>query len=293
MPTTKPRLRAIRNVIEMTLDAIARSLREAGIDNAAFEARVIAEHFTGMSSAVLLARRTEALPHSDELERAVARRVAREPLQYIIGRWDFMGLAFSLTPDCLIPRADTELLCETAIELLPHGGSVLDLCTGSGCIAAAVACHREDAHVTALELSPRAAKVAHENFRCLTGDRVRLVIDDALSAEAAEEHFERESFDVIVSNPPYITSEEMRSLEAELSCEPECALTDGGDGLSFYRRITEIYPSYLKRGGVLAFEHGCLQGEAVRQIISAAGYRAETRLDIEGRERVTLFKKQA
>lgn len=264
----------------------------ADIEDAPFEARVLAEHFTKIPAARLIACRNEELPNADELSQAVERRTSREPLQYIIGEWDFMGLSFKVTSDCLIPRADTELLCETAIELLPHGGAVLDLCTGSGCIAAAIAHYRSDAKVTALELSPSAADVARENFRRLGLDGVRLVVADALSDTDAEKYFEEESFDIIVSNPPYITSEEMLLLEAELFSEPECALTDGGDGLSFYRRMTEIYPQYLKRGGVIAFEHGSLQGPAVRDIISSAGYLPTTRLDLEGRDRVTLFKKQ-
>ncbi len=273
----------------MTLDEIIKRLEAADIPDAAYEARVLAEHFTCIGAAQLLARRTLPLPNADALEAALCRRERREPLQYIIGEWDFMGLVFKVTPDCLIPRADTELLCETAIEGCPRGGALLDLCTGSGCIAAAVAHYRPDLTVTSLELSDGAATVAEENFRRLTDSRVRLVRADALSAADAERNFHGERFDMIVSNPPYITLKEHALLERELYAEPACALTDGADGLTFYRGITEIYTPYLAPNGTLAFEHGASQGAAVRDIISHAGYCPRTLRDIERRERVTLF----
>lgn len=273
----------------MTLDDITRQFEEVGIQNAAYEARVLAEHFTKLGTAQLLAQRSLPLPNSDILEVAVCRRERREPLQYIIGEWDFMGLNFKLTPGCLIPRSDTELLCETAIKLLPQGGNMLDLCTGSGCIAASVAYYRPDVTVTALELYESAAEAARENFRRITNGRVRTVIADALSKSDAEKYFFGERFDMIVSNPPYITAKEFEALEPELFAEPACALTDGKDGLSFYRKITQIYTRYLAPHGTIAFEHGSSQGESVRKIISSAGYSPTTLRDIEQRERVTLF----
>lgn len=273
----------------MKLCDIDARLFAAGIESSAYEARVIASHFTGISEARLIAERELELGASDELESAVKRREMREPLQYILGEWDFMGLTFKVTPDCLIPRADTELLCELAITRLPQGGRVLDLCTGSGCIAAAIFHYRRDAHVTALEKYESTADVAQENFKRLA-DSVRLVIADATSKADAEKHFRGECFDVIVSNPPYVTAEEMSSLEEELSAEPSAALTDGGDGLSFYRAITEIYLPYLKRGGVLAFEHGYTQGEAVRDIL---GKNAVTLCDLAGNPRVTYITKDS
>jgi len=272
----------------MKLCDIAQRLCKAGIESSAYEARVIASHFTGISEARLIAERSLELGCSDELLSAVKRRENREPLQYIIGEWDFMGLTFKVSPDCLIPRADTELLSELAIEKTPKGGKVLDLCTGSGCIAAAIAHYRSDASVTALEKFDAAAKIAKENFMALTDGRVRLVVADATSAEDAEKHFGTESFDVIVSNPPYVTAEEMLSLERELKREPASALTDGGDGLSFYRAITEVYMPYLKDGGILAFEHGYTQGEAVRRIL---GDTSLTLCDLAGNPRVTYIIK--
>ena len=273
----------------MKLCDISARLRDAGIDSADFEARLLVSHFTGISESRLIADRDTDLPESTSLLEAVKRRCTREPLQYILGEWDFMGLTFKVTSDCLIPRADTELLCELAIEKLPVGGKLLDLCTGSGCIAASVAHYRRDADVCALEKFERTADVAKENFEKLTSSRVRLVIADAISSADAEKHFAGESFDMIVSNPPYVTAEEMSSLECELSFEPSAALTDGGDGLGFYRAITEIYMPYLRVGGILAFEHGYTQGEAVRKIL---GESSVTLCDLGGNPRVTYFIKE-
>ena len=149
---------------------------------------MIASHFTGISEARLIADRDLELGCTSELEDAVKRRENREPLQYILGEWDFMGLTFKVTPDYLIPRADTEILCELAISKLPKGGRVLDLCTGSGCIAASLAHYRPDADVTALEKFERTANVARENFKRLA-KCVRLVIADVTSKTDAEKHF--------------------------------------------------------------------------------------------------------
>ena len=272
----------------MTLKSIETALREAGVEDASFEARCLAAHFTGRSMASLLASPADDLL-SPGLEAALDRRVRREPLQYILGTWEFMGLPFFVSPDCLIPRADTETLVENALLHLPKNARAADLCTGSGCIAAAISHYRRDAHVTALEKFESTADVAQENFKRLA-DSVRLVIADATSKADAEKHFRGECFDVIVSNPPYVTAEEMSSLEEELSAEPSAALTDGGDGLSFYRAITEIYLPYLKRGGVLAFEHGYTQGEAVRDIL---GKNAVTLCDLAGNPRVTYITKDS
>ena len=272
--------------LPMTLTELTRELHGAGIEDAAFEARLICSRFTGISEAKLLSDADAELPENEELSLAVARRLSHEPLQYILGEWEFMGLPFDVSDKCLIPRADTELLCETAIKYLPRGGRLLDLCTGSGCIAVSVAHYRPDAVVTALEKYRGALTVAEKNAmrNAVTVDFIEADVNDPTAVTGA--------FDVIVSNPPYVTADEMKTLRPELAFEPREALTDGGDGLSFYRSIMGIYPAHLAPGGTLAFEHGAGQGEAVRQIVRDAGFVPETLFDLGGHERVTLFRKE-
>ena len=151
----------------MILNDIILTLQNAGIENAAYEARVITSHITGISEAMLLSSKGEELNISEEcaetLSEAINRRANRYPLQYILGKWEFMGIPFEVNENCLIPRNDTELLCETAIARLPENGNFLDLCTGSGCIALAVAHHRPDVKVTALEKYHTTLAIAKKN----------------------------------------------------------------------------------------------------------------------------------
>lgn len=279
----------------MTLNQIISTLADAGIPEATNEACILASHFTGKSTALLLCDRGEELTADtaslEALADAVQRRAAREPLQYIIGKWDFMGLTFNVTPDCLIPRADTELLCELAIDKTPAGGRFLDLCTGSGCIAISVAHHRPDVDVSALEKYPATLAVAKRNAKDILGDgRVRFVEADATSHLAAFGYFGGEKFDFIAVNPPYVTVSEMEQLEPELAMEPRHALTDEGDGLSLIREMIHIYPMFLSSGGIFAVEHGSTQGEAVRKLFFEAGHVSTTLRDLSGNERVTFMQ---
>ncbi len=280
----------------MSLNDIILTLTNAGISDASFEACVLASHFTGKSSASILCDKSAPLTDDENilavLREAVERRICREPLQYIIGKWDFMGLTFEVTPDCLIPRADTELLCETAIKSLPENGRYLDLCTGSGCIAIALAHYRPDAAVSALEKFPQTLAVAKRNCKSILGksDRIRFVEADVTSHLSAFGNFGGEKFDFISANPPYVTLHEMNDLEPELASEPRHALTDEGDGLSLIREIIHIYPIFLAEGGTLAIEHGHAQGEAVRRLFSEAGHSSKTLCDLNGCERVTLMR---
>ena len=149
--------------------------------------------------------------------------------------------------------------------------------------------------MTLLELYPDAMDVARRNARHLLGDEhgVNFVVADAASETDAEEHFAHNSFDVIVSNPPYVTADEMGSLAPELSYEPRHALTDGSDGMSVIRSILRIYKDYLKPGGMLAIEHGSAQGDAVADAVRVLGYEPEGLLDYAGHARVTLFRAPA
>ena len=190
------------------------------------------------------------------------RRMAREPLQYILGETEFMGLTFHVEPGVLIPRADTEILVEKALELMQPGARVLDIGTGSGAIAVSLAKLGKNARVTAVDVSGKALEIARKNAES-NGADVEFVKSDCFSA------LQGRKYDMIVSNPPYISDEEMRGLMPEVKQEPELALFGGGDGLDFYRRISREAPEYLSEGGFLLFEIGWLQKDAVSALVQA------------------------
>ncbi len=194
-------------------------------------------------------------------EALLARREKREPLQYIIGKTDFMGLTFAVSPHVLVPRADTEILCEEAIRRLGEkGGRVLDIGTGSGALAVSIAKLCESAQVTAVDISPDALAVAKSNAE-RNGAHVRFLLSDCFSAVRGEE------FDMIVSNPPYISDEEMKELSPEVLSEPHLALRADHNGLAFYERISREAKDYLTPGGTLLFEIGWQQKDAVSALL--------------------------
>lgn len=269
----------------VTLKEIKEKLFKAGIETADFDASVLIEHFEGKNRASQFAF-PEREYTSEGLLAAVEKRMLREPLQYIIGEWDFMGYTFKVSPDCLIPRADTELLCGIAEEKLQRGGRFADLCTGSGCIAVSILLDCPDTEGVAVDLYPKTLEICRENAK-LHNVEGRL---ETVLADVTVPCLEGE-FDVIVSNPPYVTAEEMLDISAEVSLEPVAALTDGGDGLSIIRKILEIYPAYLKDGGILAIEFGWKQGDAVLEIARGLGLKGNILKDSENRDRVIVIKK--
>ena len=188
------------------------------------------------------------------------RRAAREPLQYILGETEFMGLTFHVEPGVLIPRADTEILVEKALELMRPGARVLDIGTGSGAIAISLAKLGKSARVTAVDVSDKALEIARKNAKS-NGVNVEFIKSDCFSA------LNGRKYDMIVSNPPYISDDEMRGLMPEVKLEPELALFGGADGLDFYRRISREAPGYLNEGGWLLFEIGWLQKDAVSALV--------------------------
>lgn len=212
--------------------------------------------------------------------RAVERRLSGEPMAYLLEMQEFHGLRLRVTPDVLIPRPETELLVDLALAALPPGRPdvrVLDLGTGSGCIAIALAAARPAWTVFGVERSPDALAIARHNSREL-GVPVLFAAGDWYAPVAG-------GFDLIVSNPPYVAAGDPHL--AQLGFEPREALTDGGDGLSALRRIVAGAPAQLRAGGRLLIEHGHDQGEEVRRMLRTAGFDAvETVRDLEGRERV-------
>lgn len=207
-----------------------------------------------------------------QAEALTDRRLGGEPLAYVLGEWDFYGITLRVTPDVLIPRSDTERLCELAIERV-HGQTapqVLDLCSGSGCIALALLHEVRAAQAIAVDLSPAAVAVANDNaVRLGLQDRYQCVIGSALEPPPAA-YCDR--FDLMVCNPPYITAEEMGELDHDVAdFEPHLALYGGPDGLDFYRTIMKTWRYAVKPGGQLLFECGWKQGEDVAAICRQAG----------------------
>lgn len=213
------------------------------------------------------------------------RRLKGEPLQYILGEWEFMGLPFYVDERALIPRQDTELLCEKAIEIVrkQHYGSVLDLCTGSGCLAVSIAKLAEmDLAVTASDVSAEALALAKENA-ALNGV-------DASIEWVESDLFEKITgvFDLIVCNPPYLTRSDMEQLQMEVTFEPRLALFGGDDGLDVYRRIAGEYKAHLNPGGTLLLEIGSTQAESVAALF---GQTATAYNDLCGNPRVIQVQK--
>ncbi|MGN1345298.1 MAG: peptide chain release factor N(5)-glutamine methyltransferase, partial [Eubacteriales bacterium] len=270
---------------------------EAGIDpaDARREARLLVSRFTGTPVSHLLAAPDEDFDETAvccetglTLAEAVEQRRTRRPLQYILGEWEFYGLRFAVNEHTLIPRPETERIAEAAIRLCPENGRVLDLCTGSGCIAAAILAHVPTARGVAVDLYPETLRMAEKNLTALgLSDRCTFVAGDA-----GTDLFDPSiTFDVIVSNPPYVTAEEMQTLAPELSYEPPHALTDGGDGLSLLESIIEIYQNHLGPAGVLILEHGWQQADAVRSIAARSSLTPTPIPDYAGRTRGVILQK--
>ncbi len=230
----------------------------------------------------------EILPITAELEKAIERRIKREPLQYILGKWSFMNETYNVTQDVLIPRQDTEVLVKYGIDNLPQGGRFADLCTGSGCVAVSLLARRKDAFGVAVEKYPKTLEVARKNAE-INGASQRLGF---ILGDVTEDVFEKEVFfDAILSNPPYVSLEEYATLGEEEKREPKHALTDGKDGLSIIKSILDIYPCHIKKDGFLALEIGYRQGGDVHAEAEKRHLSCEILPDIEGRDRVCVIKK--
>lgn len=258
---------------DLTLD-IRRSLRQAGIEAATLEARELVCFAAGKDKARLL--RDGALYVSPEVEEAAwalaRRRLAGEPVAYLIGEWEFYGLPLDISESVLIPRPDTETLAEAAIGWLrqQEAPRVLDLCAGSGCLGLAIASQVPAARVVLGELSDGALRVCRQNIRRngLTG-RVTAMQLDALRPPVQR----LGDFDCIVSNPPYIPHGDIPGLDHSVKdYEPHLALDGGEDGLDFYRAISEKWKAALAPGGRLYFEVGIGQADAVLRIMRAQGF---------------------
>lgn len=274
------------------LDARRALLETEEPEMAGFMARSLICHASGKNPDLFLADRD--LYATEEVCRAVDAGLRRlkqgEPLAYVLGEWDFYGLNLTVSPDVLIPRDDTCAVTSLAIQqalFLNQDPRVLDLCCGSGCIGLAIASRVKDARVTLADLSPEALTVAKRNMmKTKLSARVRCVQVNALESAPAF----LGKFDLIVSNPPYITAEEMEALPISVrNYEPHMALYGGEDGLDFYRSIAKNFSRALKPGGFLCFEFGMGQGDAVCRILEDNDYAVLERVrDYNDRERAVL-----
>lgn len=256
-------------------------LSDANVPEAALNAWYLFSHVLEIDRSNYFLRSEETMPAEKmaRFEKLLKKRMTRMPLEYIIGETEFMGLPFYVNEHTLIPRQDTECLVE---ELLPlvEGKEVLDMCTGSGCIGISIATHANCRSMTLVDLSEEALEVAKRNAE-RNGTDVSLLQSDLFENVTS-------TFDVIVSNPPYVTKEEWERLMPEVrDYEPQMALVGEENGLYFYRKIIEQSSRYLHDGGWLYFEIGCEQGEAVCELMKEAGYdRLSIKRDLAGLDRI-------
>lgn len=265
--------------------------RLGGCAGSGLEADLLLAHVLGVSRAWLFANpeRVATAAKARMFLGLVDRRLAGEPIAYLVGSREFWSLPLIVTPDVLIPRPETELLVETALAFIPPDTAwrVADLGTGSGAVALAIATERPRCEVHASECSPEALAVAARNVTAIAPGRVGLHLGSWLEPLPGR-------FQVILSNPPYVAAGDPHLAEGDCRFEPQQALTPGADGMTAIRRIAADALPRLEPGGLLAFEHGFDQGGASRELLGGLGYvHVETRRDLEGRERATCGRKPA
>ena len=282
----------VKKYSELYLEARRALMTQEDAQTAGLMARNLIALYSGQSQEYILSNREMYASEEtcEKTEKAVKRLLKGEPLAYVLGEWEFYGLPLYVNENVLIPRDDTVPVATLAINqaiFLPSAPRILDLCTGSGCIGLAVASRIQDARVTLADISKDALAVAKKNIarNKMTG-RVSCVQANALAPAPAF----LGKFDMIISNPPYITGADMPTLEDSVKLyEPHLALFGGEDGLDFYRSIAENFTSALKPGGVLCLEFGDDQGDDVCRILEANGYTIlERSRDYNDRERAVL-----
>lgn len=274
---------------ELYID-LRRRLRDAGVEADTLESALLVAHAAGKDYAKLMADlRLYTSPEVEaRVEELAQRRLSGEPAAYVIGSWGFCGLDLTVDANVLIPRSDTETLVETALKLSGKTDSelrILDLCTGSGCIGVALAHFLPKSRVVLADVSPQALRVARENVqRCGLDARAACVEADALTLPSQY----LGSFDLIVSNPPYIPAREIAELDRSVrDYEPRLALDGGDDGLKFYRAILGGWKGLLRQSGWMLFEVGETQADEVEKLMRLAGLRSLGRAkDAAGYDRV-------
>ncbi len=262
-----------RNIVDLLNDS-SKMLSEKGIENARLNAEQLLRHTLGINRVDLYLNQDRYLTQTEAaaFKRCLKRRADREPLQYILGEAEFMSLPFVVDENVLIPRPETEILVEKTIQMCKEKFAskdqieVLEFGTGSGCISVSLAKYLENARITSLDISRDALKVAEKNAG-LNGvdDRIQFINQDCTSSKIA--NYFPDKFDVLVSNPPYVSPTDFEDLPEEIKkYEPAVALSDNRDGLSFYRKIAELSPELIKISGFLMLELGLGQAVAVKEI---------------------------
>ena len=282
----------VKKYSQLYLEARRRFMLQESEQMASVLARSLLCYVSGKTQEQIISQRETYASQDvcDAMEDAVRRVLSGEPLAYILGEWSFYGMTLYIDNNVLIPRDDTCAVTQLAIKrglYLEQDPRILDLCTGSGCIGLAVAKRVKDARVTLADISKDALAVAKKNVnRHQLGSRVACVQVDAM--QPAPEFLGK--FDMIVSNPPYITTKEMTQLDASVKdYEPHLALHGGDDGLDFYRSIAVNYKSALKKGGYLCLEYDPAQGDDICKILHENGFTVLERVqDYNDRERALL-----
>lgn len=264
----------------MNFNSVCEALKNAGIEDYKFEARILLEEFCGSASEF-------SEYDSSQLEAAIERRCQHYPLQYILGKWDFYGYEFKVNESCLIPRADTETVIEVAKRLLSKDKTVriADLCAGSGCIGITLLRERKNMLCDAVELYPNTLDTAKENSR-LHGveNRYNAILADVLAGDCLDG-----KYSAIISNPPYIRRDVIDSLSDEVKKEPVAALDGGEDGLVFYRSILDLYAQNLDLNGKFIFEIGYDQGDSLKALAKEREMSCDIIRDLGGRDRVAVI----
>lgn len=273
----------IRQAVQLISDML-----EGVTDDAYFEARQIVNEISG--GKMPFEEITEA--QLAECEDKAKRRKTGEPLQYILGNWDFYGRRFFVGEGVLIPRPETELLCDIAIEHLKNtGGTAVDLCSGSGCIAVTTALEANVGTV-GIEISDKAYGYFLKNIAENKAEKLVTAINGDIFDKDILGRFPDDSLSAVLSNPPYISSADMKTLQKEVTFEPELALFGGEDGLDFYRRLVPLWAEKLAVRGLFAVEIGEEQGQAVSDIFKKAGLTPQIVTDYSGHDRIVSAVKQ-
>lgn len=281
----------IRNLIRDGRNALI----EHGIENAQNEVYFIAEKiFDKSRTELILIYESEATVHqTEEFRKTVAKRLEGSPLQYCIGEWDFYGNTYKVGEGVLIPRPETEELCTLVINEIKNikEPTVIDLCSGSGCIGLTVKCNIPDATVFLVEKSRDALNYLVDNAGTVCKNQfVSIVNGDVLNPDSFKETFGKA--DVIVSNPPYIKRGDLASLQSEVQFEPKMALDGGADGYDFYRVICREWHRYLKKGGLIAMECGENQAEHICSLFDSGLFETEIHKDFNDIDRFVIGRKK-